>query len=61
MLGLLKLRGRGDWVDGVWSWEWNSVRNPRGRTEGEMVELNNILTTVTMSQECRDKWKWKYD
>ncbi|GJX97357.1 reverse transcriptase domain, reverse transcriptase zinc-binding domain protein [Tanacetum coccineum] len=41
--------------------EWNWVRNPRGRMEGEMIELNNILTNVSVYQDCRDKWKYDED
>ena len=31
----VSVMGRGNWVDGVWRWEWSWVRVPKGRAEGE--------------------------
>ncbi|XP_071719220.1 uncharacterized protein [Rutidosis leptorrhynchoides] len=41
---------------GKWSW----LRTPTGRTSNELTELNNLLTTVSLS-DIPDSWKWSLD
>ncbi|XP_071740924.1 uncharacterized protein [Rutidosis leptorrhynchoides] len=38
---------------GKWSW----LRTPTGRTSNELTKLNNLLTTVSLS-DIPDSWKW---
>ena len=49
---------RGRWCEGVWRWEWDWVREPRGRASGDVVELTRLLQNVILSLDCRDSWRW---
>ena len=48
----------GIWVDDRWSWVWDWVREPRGRGCSELEDLVGILSTITLSHDCRDHWRW---
>ncbi|XP_071712402.1 uncharacterized protein [Rutidosis leptorrhynchoides] len=40
----------------VFTWDW--LRLPRGRTESELTELMNLLSTFSLSVNGNDTWKW---
>ncbi|GJZ33378.1 hypothetical protein Tco_0578814 [Tanacetum coccineum] len=42
------------WVDERRSW----VREPRGRGCSELEDLVGILSSITLSHDCRDQWRW---
>ncbi|KAL8472629.1 hypothetical protein ACS0TY_029726 [Phlomoides rotata] len=50
----------GDWVNGVWEWEFNWSRPLSARNLGAFNELLNILGRYTLSTGRDDCWKWKY-
>ncbi|GJR73861.1 reverse transcriptase domain, reverse transcriptase zinc-binding domain protein [Tanacetum coccineum] len=49
---------KGNWVDGAWYWEWDWVRDIRGRVRNEFEDLQNILQNVVLTFDCRDRWRW---
>ncbi|GJU60508.1 reverse transcriptase domain, reverse transcriptase zinc-binding domain protein, partial [Tanacetum coccineum] len=49
---------RGRWCEGVWRWEWDWVREPRGRACGDVGELTGILQNVILTLNCKDSWRW---
>ena len=53
-----RVADKGRWVDSEWVWEWDWVREPRGRVIREFDELINLLQNVVVDNECRDRWKW---
>ncbi|GJS28095.1 putative RNA-directed DNA polymerase, eukaryota, reverse transcriptase zinc-binding domain protein [Tanacetum coccineum] len=52
---------RGNWSDGIWVWNWDWIRSPRGRVMGELKELEEIITGISIDRNRKDKWKWKLD
>ncbi|GJR14045.1 reverse transcriptase domain, reverse transcriptase zinc-binding domain protein [Tanacetum coccineum] len=46
------------WVDGVWRWDWDWVRNIRRRVCKEFEYLQNLLQNVVIMCDCRDRWRW---
>ncbi|GKA37483.1 reverse transcriptase domain, reverse transcriptase zinc-binding domain protein [Tanacetum coccineum] len=52
---------RGIWVDRVWEWKWGWVRNPKGRAVGDLVELESLISNVSLRQNCSDGWKFDLD
>ncbi|GJR42180.1 RNA-directed DNA polymerase, eukaryota, reverse transcriptase zinc-binding domain protein [Tanacetum coccineum] len=42
----------------MWRWEWDWVRNIRGRVNKEFEDLIVTLQNIVISNDCRDKWKW---
>ncbi|GKC01608.1 hypothetical protein Tco_0987744 [Tanacetum coccineum] len=53
----VRVGNRGIWVDRVWEWKWGWVRNLRGRAVGDLVELESIISSVSLRQNCSDGWK----
>ncbi|GKD45562.1 reverse transcriptase domain, reverse transcriptase zinc-binding domain protein [Tanacetum coccineum] len=49
---------KGKWVDNVWCWDWEWVRDLRGRVCKDFEELLTILQNVLMKVDCRDRWRW---
>ncbi|PWA80255.1 reverse transcriptase domain, Reverse transcriptase zinc-binding domain protein [Artemisia annua] len=49
---------RGNWSEGIWKWEWDWVREPRGRACGDLAVLMDLLHTVNLTRDCRDSWHW---
>ncbi|GJR51531.1 hypothetical protein Tco_1402052 [Tanacetum coccineum] len=49
---------RGRWCEGVWRWEWDWVKEPRGRACGDVAELTELLQNVILTPNCRDSWRW---
>ncbi|GJW95236.1 reverse transcriptase domain, reverse transcriptase zinc-binding domain protein [Tanacetum coccineum] len=49
---------KGSWVNGVWCWEWDWIRNIRGRVCKEFDDLMEVLQNVIVSNNCRDRWRW---
>ncbi|GKE11180.1 reverse transcriptase domain, reverse transcriptase zinc-binding domain protein [Tanacetum coccineum] len=49
---------KGSWVNGVWCWEWEWVRNIRGRVTRDLDELLGLVQNVVVHSNCRDKWRW---
>ncbi|PWA59031.1 RNA-directed DNA polymerase, eukaryota, Reverse transcriptase zinc-binding domain protein [Artemisia annua] len=51
------------WVslDGEWraNWEWRI--QPRGRTEGDITNLENILNGLALKMDDNDGWIWSLD
>ncbi|GJR72560.1 reverse transcriptase domain, reverse transcriptase zinc-binding domain protein [Tanacetum coccineum] len=52
---------RGNWSDGIWVWNWDWIRSPRGRVMGELKELEEIITGISIDRNRKDRWKWKLD
>ncbi|GKD52396.1 reverse transcriptase domain, reverse transcriptase zinc-binding domain protein, partial [Tanacetum coccineum] len=52
---------RGFWDDNRWVWEWDWVRNIRGRVCKELEDLLGALKHVVVSNNCRDQWRWSLD
>ncbi|GKA60292.1 reverse transcriptase domain, reverse transcriptase zinc-binding domain protein, partial [Tanacetum coccineum] len=48
---------KGAWVDGMWRWEWDWVREIKGRVCKEFDDLMEVLQNVIVSN-CRDGWRW---
>ncbi|GJV65476.1 reverse transcriptase domain, reverse transcriptase zinc-binding domain protein [Tanacetum coccineum] len=49
---------KGKWVDNVWCWDWEWVRDLRGRVCKDFEESLTILQNVLMKVDCRDRWRW---
>ncbi|GKB63320.1 reverse transcriptase domain, reverse transcriptase zinc-binding domain protein [Tanacetum coccineum] len=49
---------KGKWVNNEWVWEWEWVKSLRCRVCKDLDELKNILQSVVISNDCRDRWKW---
>ncbi|GKD95506.1 RNA-directed DNA polymerase, eukaryota, reverse transcriptase zinc-binding domain protein, partial [Tanacetum coccineum] len=49
---------KGSWVNTGWRWEWDWVRNIRGRACSEFEELLGVLQNIVISINCKDKWRW---
>ncbi|GJY42434.1 hypothetical protein Tco_0429704 [Tanacetum coccineum] len=49
---------KGSWVNDDWCWEWDWVREIRGRVCKEFDDLLGALQNVVVSKYCRDKWRW---
>ncbi|GKD59605.1 reverse transcriptase domain, reverse transcriptase zinc-binding domain protein, partial [Tanacetum coccineum] len=56
-----KVGHKGSWVNGEWEWCWEWSRVPRGRTVGELEELEATLADVRLKQFNEDSWAWKLD
>ncbi|GKB50346.1 putative RNA-directed DNA polymerase, eukaryota, reverse transcriptase zinc-binding domain protein, partial [Tanacetum coccineum] len=52
---------KGNWSDGIWVWNWDWIRSPRGRVMGELKELEEIITGISIDRNRKDRWKWKLD
>ncbi|GKC99720.1 reverse transcriptase domain, reverse transcriptase zinc-binding domain protein [Tanacetum coccineum] len=48
---------KGKWVNNEWVWEWEWVKSLRCRVCKDLDELKNILQSVVISIDCRDRWK----
>ncbi|GJT57198.1 reverse transcriptase domain, reverse transcriptase zinc-binding domain protein [Tanacetum coccineum] len=49
---------KGNWVDNTWCWEWDWVKNLRGRVCKDFEELQVLLQNVVIKLDCRDRWRW---
>nr|GEW96562.1 RNA-directed DNA polymerase, eukaryota [Tanacetum cinerariifolium] len=49
---------RGNWSKGVWRWEMDWEREPRGRACGDLAVLMDLLYSVNLTCDCRDPWQW---
>ncbi|GJR85663.1 reverse transcriptase domain, reverse transcriptase zinc-binding domain protein [Tanacetum coccineum] len=49
---------KGSWANTGWRWEWDWVRNIRGRVCSDFEELLGVLQNIVISIDCRDKWRW---
>ncbi|GJZ35962.1 reverse transcriptase domain, reverse transcriptase zinc-binding domain protein [Tanacetum coccineum] len=49
---------RGEWSEGVWRWEMDWEREPRGRACGDLAVLMDLLHSVNRTCDCRDSWQW---
>ncbi|GKD51601.1 reverse transcriptase domain, reverse transcriptase zinc-binding domain protein [Tanacetum coccineum] len=47
------------WVNGEWVWVWDWIRDIRGRVGNELGELVGVLQNVVISNNCRDRWRWR--
>ncbi|GKA72556.1 hypothetical protein Tco_0778772, partial [Tanacetum coccineum] len=56
-----KVGHKGSRVNGEWEWCWEWSRVPRGRTVGELEELEATLADVRLKQFNEDSWAWKLD
>nr|GEX28088.1 RNA-directed DNA polymerase, eukaryota, reverse transcriptase zinc-binding domain protein [Tanacetum cinerariifolium] len=43
----------GDWIS---NWYWR--RQPTGRSEGDLVSLNNVISGIVLDPLHNDKWVW---
>ncbi|GJV67326.1 reverse transcriptase domain, reverse transcriptase zinc-binding domain protein [Tanacetum coccineum] len=57
----VSVRERGEWVDNRWVWQWDWVRNIKGRVSKELEDLLAVLQHVVISNNCRDRWRWSLD
>nr|GEV05564.1 transposon TX1 [Tanacetum cinerariifolium] len=48
-----------EWVNDQWRWEWDWVRNIRGRVCREYDDLVEVMQNVVITNTCRDRWRWK--
>ncbi|GKF00533.1 reverse transcriptase domain, reverse transcriptase zinc-binding domain protein, partial [Tanacetum coccineum] len=53
-----RVEEKGKWVDNVWCWEWEWVRDLRGRVCKDLEDLVIILQNVIMKVNCRDRCRW---
>ncbi|GKB80764.1 reverse transcriptase domain, reverse transcriptase zinc-binding domain protein [Tanacetum coccineum] len=49
---------QGKWVNNEWCWEWEWVRELRGRVGRDFEDLVGLLQNVVISNNCKDRWKW---
>ncbi|GJV35020.1 retrovirus-related pol polyprotein from transposon TNT 1-94 [Tanacetum coccineum] len=56
-----KVGHKGSWVNREWEWCWEWSRVPRGRTVGDLEELEATLADVRLKQFNEDSWAWKLD
>nr|GFA76818.1 hypothetical protein [Tanacetum cinerariifolium] len=52
------IKGRGKWRNGTWVWVWDWRGNPRGRSLGELDNLNNMLNGSPLGWNSLDTWSW---
>ncbi|GJT90514.1 hypothetical protein Tco_1079359 [Tanacetum coccineum] len=52
-----RVRDKGNWIDNTWCWEWDWVRNLRGRVCKDFEELQVLLQNVVIKLDCRDRWR----
>nr|GEY50971.1 zinc finger, RING-CH-type [Tanacetum cinerariifolium] len=51
----------GNWIDGIWVWNWDCIKSPRGRVVGELKELEEMMAGISIDRNRKDTWKWKLD
>ncbi|GJX14815.1 hypothetical protein Tco_0206573 [Tanacetum coccineum] len=49
---------KGNWVEGMWRWVWDSTRAPRGRVVGELEALEACVGYTNLLLNHKDSWKW---
>nr|GEY13181.1 RNA-directed DNA polymerase, eukaryota, reverse transcriptase zinc-binding domain protein [Tanacetum cinerariifolium] len=52
---------KGSWVNDIWCWERDWVRNIRGRVNREFEDLLGVVQNIVVHSNCRDKWRWTLD
>ncbi|GJX75163.1 RNA-directed DNA polymerase, eukaryota, reverse transcriptase zinc-binding domain protein [Tanacetum coccineum] len=52
---------RCSFVDGVWEPVWAWLRQPRGRSEGDVSSLTNLLNGLVLDPSHDDKWVWSLE
>ncbi|KAJ9554814.1 hypothetical protein OSB04_009428 [Centaurea solstitialis] len=52
---------QGEWVGERWVWHWSWLRELRGRTLGEFVELQRRLVGWEPVKDKSDSWGWEFD
>ncbi|KAJ9553900.1 hypothetical protein OSB04_017945 [Centaurea solstitialis] len=52
---------QGEWIEDRWSWNWSWYRQPRGRTLGELEDLERRLLGWNPVRGKRDSWGWEMD
>ncbi|GJZ86987.1 RNA-directed DNA polymerase, eukaryota, reverse transcriptase zinc-binding domain protein [Tanacetum coccineum] len=45
-------------MNGNWISRWSWRRQPTGRSEGDLVSLNNVITGIVLDPLHDDKWVW---
>ncbi|GJX85916.1 reverse transcriptase domain, reverse transcriptase zinc-binding domain protein [Tanacetum coccineum] len=53
-----KVEEKGKWIDNVWRWKWEWVRNIRGMVCKDLEDLRIIFQNVVININCRDRWRW---
>lgn len=49
---------RGVWEGKMWSWQWDWIREVRGRALEELEELCSLVRRCELKKDGMDKWKW---
>nr|GFA19889.1 transposon TX1 uncharacterized [Tanacetum cinerariifolium] len=49
---------KGSWVNGVWCWKWDWVRDIKGRVSTEFRELVGVVQDIVVHSNDMDKWRW---
>ncbi|GJT18747.1 reverse transcriptase domain, reverse transcriptase zinc-binding domain protein [Tanacetum coccineum] len=49
---------KGNWVKGAWCWEWEWVRDLRGRVYKEFEDFQILIQNMVIMFDCRDRWRW---
>ncbi|GKC09089.1 reverse transcriptase domain, reverse transcriptase zinc-binding domain protein [Tanacetum coccineum] len=49
---------KGNWVEGAWCWEWEWVRDLRGRVYKEFEDFQILIQNMVIMFDCRDRWRW---
>ncbi|GKE05044.1 reverse transcriptase domain, reverse transcriptase zinc-binding domain protein, partial [Tanacetum coccineum] len=49
---------KGSWDNNVWCWEWDWIREIRGRVSKEFEDLLGVLRNVVIHNNCKDNWRW---
>ncbi|GKB54349.1 reverse transcriptase domain, reverse transcriptase zinc-binding domain protein, partial [Tanacetum coccineum] len=49
---------KGSWDNNVWCWEWDWIREIRGRVSKEFEDLLGVLQNVVIHNNCKDNWRW---
>ncbi|GJW81553.1 reverse transcriptase domain, reverse transcriptase zinc-binding domain protein [Tanacetum coccineum] len=52
------VKGIGELRNGAWVWDWDWRGNPRGRSLGELDNLNNLLKGSSPGWNSMDTWSW---
>lgn len=55
------VKNMGQWINGVWRWEFKWRRRLRGREEGWLEDMVTSLMAVQLTEKKSDRWSWRHD
>ncbi|GKC66598.1 hypothetical protein Tco_1099196 [Tanacetum coccineum] len=53
------LGNKGAWRGDDWTWEWCWRNTPRGRVMRDITELCNLVQSVQLNKNVKDKCNWE--